>query len=93
MWNRKCTPQEAIERAIEWKKTHEITYHGVKYPSLPQCCEELGINPISVRLYMDNNGVSSTRAITHYIKSKRDGLLHFGEKNIKTLRNVVLHMD
>lgn len=69
IWNRKCTPQEAIERAIEWKKAHEITYHGVKYPSLPQCCEELGINPISVRLYMEKNGVSSTRAITHYIKS------------------------
>ena len=51
IWNRKCTPQEAIERAIEWKKAHEITYHGVKYPSLPQCCEDLGINPISVRLY------------------------------------------
>ena len=57
MWNRKCTPQEAIERAIEWKKAHEITYHGVKYPSLPQCCEDLGINPISVRLYMEKNGV------------------------------------
>ena len=59
MWNRKCTPQEAIERAIEWKKAHEITYHGVKYPSLPQCCEDLEINPISVRLYMEKNGVSS----------------------------------
>lgn len=27
------------------------------------------------------------------LNPKRDGLLHFGEKNIKTLRNVVLHMD
>ena len=79
MWNRKCTPQEAIERAIEWKKAHEITYHGVKYPSLPQCCEDLEINPISVRLYMEN--------------LKRKEPLNSVEKNTKILRNVVLRMD
>lgn len=90
MWNRKCTPQEAIERAIEWKKTHEITYHGVKYPSLPQCCEELGINPISVRLYMDNNGVSSTRAITHYIKSKERRAFTFRGKEYKNFAECCL---
>lgn len=87
MWNRKCTPQEAIERAIEWKKAHEITYHGVKYPSLPQCCEDLGINPISIRLYMEKNGVSSTRAITHYIKSKEKRAFEFCGINESSIRS------
>ena len=90
MWNRKCTPQEAIERAIEWKKAHEITYHGVKYPSLPQCCEELGINPISVRLYMEKNGVSSTRAITHYIKSKKQRIFAFRGKEYNSFTECCL---
>ena len=90
MWNRKCTPQEAIERAIEWKKAHEITYHGVKYPSLPQCCEDLGINPISVRLYMEKNGVSSTRAITHYIKSKEKRAFEFRGKEYKNFTECCL---
>ena len=90
MWNRKCTPQEAIERAIEWKKAHEITYHGVKYPSLPQCCEELGINPISVRLYMEKNGVSSTRAITHYIKSKKKRIFAFRGKEYNSFTECCL---
>lgn len=90
MWNRKCTPQEAIERAIEWKKAHEITYHGVKYPSLPQCCEELGINSISVRLYMEKNGVSSTRAITHYIKSKKQRIFAFRGKEYNSFTECCL---
>lgn len=90
IWNRKCTPQEAIERAIEWKKAHEITYHGVKYPSLPQCCEELGINPISVRLYMEKNGVSSTRAITHYIKSKKQRIFAFRGKEYNSFTECCL---
>ena len=90
MWNRKCTPQESIERAIEWKKAHEITYHGVKYPSLPQCCEELGINPISVRLYMEKNGVSSTRAITHYIKSKKQRIFAFRGKEYNSFTECCL---
>ena len=90
MWNRKCIPQEAIERAIEWKKAHEITYHGVKYPSLPQCCEELGINPISVRLYMEKNGVSSTRAITHYIKSKKQRIFAFRGKEYNSFTECCL---
>ena len=90
MWNRKCTPQEAIEQAIEWKKAHEITYHGVKYPSLPQCCEELGINPISVRLYMEKNGVSSTRAITHYIKSKKQRIFAFRGKEYNSFTECCL---
>lgn len=90
IWNRKCTPQEAIERAIEWKKAHEITYHGVKYPSLPQCCEDLGINPISVRLYMEKNGVSSTRAITHYIKSKEKRAFEFRGKEYKNFTECCL---
>ena len=90
MWNRKCTPQEAIERAIEWKKAHEITYHGVKYPSLPQCCEELGINPISVRLYMEKNEVSSTRAITHYIKSKKQRIFAFRGKEYNSFTECCL---
>ena len=90
MWNRKCTPQEAIERAIEWKKAHEITYHGVKYPSLPQCCEDLEINPISVRLYMEKNGVSSTRAITHYIKSKEKRAFEFRGKEYKNFTECCL---
>ena len=90
MWNRKCTPQEAIERAIKWKKAHEITYHGVKYPSLPQCCEELGINPISVRLYMEKNGVSSTRAITHYIKSKKQRIFAFRGKEYNSFTECCL---
>lgn len=90
MWNRKCTPQEAIERAIEWKKAHEITYHGAKYPSLPQCCEELGINPISVRLYMEKNGVSSTRAITHYIKSKKQRIFAFRGKEYNSFTECCL---
>lgn len=93
MWNRKCTPQEAIERAIEWKKAHEITYHGVKYPSLPQCCEELGINPISVRLYMEKNGVSSTRAITHYIKSKKQRIFAFRGKEYNSFTECCLAYD
>ena len=90
MWNRKCTPQEAIERAIEWKKAHEITYHGVKYPSLPQCCEDLEINPISVRLYMEKNGVSSTRAITHYIKSKKQRIFAFRGKEYNSFTECCL---
>lgn len=90
IWNRKCTPQEAIERAIEWKKAHEITYHGVKYPSLPQCCEGLEINPISVRLYMEKNGVSSTRAITHYIKSKEKRAFEFRGKEYKNFTECCL---
>ena len=93
IWNRKCTPQEAIERAIEWKKAHEITYHGVKYPSLPQCCEELGINPISVRLYMEKNGVSSTRAITHYIKSKKQRIFAFRGKEYNSFTECCLAYD
>ena len=32
MWNRKCTPQEAIERAIEWKKAHEINISWCEIP-------------------------------------------------------------
>lgn len=93
MWNRKCTPQEAIERAIEWKKAHEITYHGVKYPSLPQCCEDLEINPISVRLYMEKNGVSSTRAITHYIKSKKQRIFAFRGKEYNSFTECCLAYD
>ena len=93
IWNRKCTPQEAIERAIEWKKAHEITYHGVKYPSLPQCCEELGINPISVRLYMEKNGVSSTHAITHYIKSKKQRIFAFRGKEYNSFTECCLAYD
>ena len=52
-------------------------------PILPQCCEDLEINPISVRLYMEKNGVSSTRAITHYIKSKEKRAFEFRGKEYK----------
>lgn len=93
MWNRKCTPQEAIERAIEWKKAHEITYHGVKYPSLPQCCEDLEINPISVRLYMEKMGFLLHVRLHIISNLKRKEPLNSVEKNTKILRNVVLRMD
>ena len=93
MWNRKCTPQEAIERAIEWKKTHEITYHGVKYPSLPQCCENLALILYQYVYIWTIMGFLPHVRLRITLNPKRDGLLHFGEKNIKTLRNVVLHMD
>ena len=64
--------------------------HGVKYPSLPQCCEDLEINPISVRLYMEKNGVSSTRAITHYIKSKEKRAFEFRGKEYKNFTECCL---
>lgn len=90
IWNRKCTPQEALEQALETKKKREILYHGVKYPSLPKCCEEFGINPVSVRLYMDENGVSATRAITHYIKSKEKRTFTFKGKEYESFSKCCL---
>lgn len=93
MWNRKCTPQEAIERAIEWKKAHEITYHGVKYPSLPQCCEDLGkILYQYVCIWKKMGFLLHVRL--HIISNlKRKEPLNSVEKNTKILRNIVLRMD
>ena len=45
---------------------------------------------ISVRLYMDNNGVSSTRAITHYIKSKERRAFTFRGKEYKNFAECCL---
>ena len=45
---------------------------------------------ISVHLYMDNNGVSSTRAITHYIKSKERRAFTFRGKEYKNFAECCL---
>lgn len=70
-WSEHVSIQEALERNITWKKTHQIIYHGEKFASKTECCNKYGIVPCTMRAYLKKHPeVSFTKAMSFLIRDK-----------------------
>ncbi len=71
-----CTTIEAIDHFVERKEQDEIrsvetvTYEGIEYLSLKNCCKALGICDDSVRNYRKRTGCTTEEAIDYFLRPR-----------------------
>lgn len=65
-----CSITKAISYCIKVKSEREFPYNGKMYVSMPECCREYGINPISVRDRAKRKNCTWEEAVSYYISKK-----------------------
>lgn len=84
---------EAVDRVLEGRKSHEFNYHGEIYPSFYKFCMIKNINRNYMHLKSKTDGTDLVETVDNYLRAKKDRKESFPFRGVeyKSLNKCLQH--